>query len=58
MATFVLRLTPQDIQNISVDSAEPPQNVVDPGGVGRDPRPDPGARPGDDAGWSSSTWTA
>ena len=28
MVTFVLRLTPQEIHNISVESAEPPQSVV------------------------------
>ena len=28
MATFVIRLTPQEIRNISVESAEPPQGTV------------------------------
>jgi Aerotolerance regulator N-terminal len=28
MATFVIRLTPQEIRNVSVDSAELPQNVM------------------------------
>ena len=28
MVTFVLRLTPQEIRNVSVDSAEPSQSVV------------------------------
>jgi hypothetical protein len=28
MVTFVLRLTPQEIRNVSVDSAEPPQSIV------------------------------
>ena len=44
MATFVLRLTPQEIRNVSVDSAEPSQSVGDPGGVDRDPVPHPVAK--------------
>jgi hypothetical protein len=28
MATFVIRLTPQEIHNVSVDSAEPPQGIT------------------------------